>query len=75
MLVGLFNLFFRSPVLHSFSLYVGLLVYCGYVLFDTQKILFKVELGDRNYVEHALHLLTGKLLFTNFTIKAFLTFS
>ena len=58
-LVGLCNMFFHSEAIFSASLYLGLLVYCGYALYDTQQILKKVRLGDRRFVEHALTLFIG----------------
>merc|ERR1712137_1427411 len=56
MLVGLMNIFFRSEAMASAALYLGLMVYCGYTLFDTQVILERMHQGDRAYVDHALQL-------------------
>lgn len=32
------------------NMYVGLLIMCGFVLFDTQLIIEKAENGDKDYV-------------------------
>ena len=42
------------------QLYFGLLVFVGYMVVDTQDIIEKAHLGDRDYVKHSL------LLFTDF---------
>ena len=50
------NLFFHNQAIHSASLYLGLLIYAGYVLYDTQVILNKAKQGYDNAVGDALHL-------------------
>ncbi|GKD23041.1 bax inhibitor 1-like protein [Tanacetum coccineum] len=42
------------------SLYFGLLVFAGYMIYDTQDIIERAHLGDFDYVTHAL------ILFTDF---------
>lgn len=53
---ALFNLFFRSSFLVDVQIYLGLLVFCGYVLFDTQMMLEKVRSGNEDYMMHAVEL-------------------
>lgn len=55
-IVGFLNIFLRSPLLSMFRLYGGFMVFCGYVCFDTQLILIKYDLGDRDYIYHAMAL-------------------
>ena len=38
------------------QLYGGLLLFCGFVLFDTQLIVEKFNLGDNDYIWHSLGL-------------------
>jgi FtsH-binding integral membrane protein len=46
---------FRSMAF-GFELYLGLLVFSGYVLFDTQLIVERAAAGDMDHVRHALDL-------------------
>eukprot|EP01089_Gocevia_fonbrunei_P007319 TRINITY_DN183_c0_g1_i4.p1 TRINITY_DN183_c0_g1~~TRINITY_DN183_c0_g1_i4.p1 ORF type:complete len:123 (+),score=12.76 TRINITY_DN183_c0_g1_i4:290-658(+) len=54
--ISLFNIFFHSSLLLSLQLYGGLLVFCGFILYDTQLIVEKTRMGDKNYIDHALNL-------------------
>jgi len=54
--LGLSQLFFRSELIFNIQLYGGLLMFCGYILFDTQMIIEKASMGQRNPVRHALEL-------------------
>lgn len=35
---------------HQANLYLGLMLMCGFVLFDTQLIIEKAESGDKDYI-------------------------
>uniref|UniRef100_A0A7M4DZU7 Transmembrane BAX inhibitor motif-containing protein 6 n=1 Tax=Crocodylus porosus TaxID=8502 RepID=A0A7M4DZU7_CROPO len=53
---SLVNLFVGSTWLFTANLYVGLMVMCGFVLFDTQLIIEKAESGDKDYIWHCVDL-------------------
>lgn len=55
-LLSFANIFFQSSNLYALQLYGGLMVFSGYVVFDTQLILEKAELGSRDVIGHALEL-------------------
>lgn len=38
------------------QLYIGVIVMAGFILFDTQNIVEKVRIGNRDVVQHALDL-------------------
>jgi FtsH-binding integral membrane protein len=50
------NFFFQSTALFSAELYLGLAVFIGYVCADSQMIIERADLGDQDYVRHALEL-------------------
>ncbi|CAO2837868.1 unnamed protein product [Amaranthus hypochondriacus] len=52
------SIFGGSASLFKFELYFGLLVFLGYIVFDTQEIIEKAHFGDLDYVKHALTLFT-----------------
>eukprot|EP00752_Nemacystus_decipiens_P005180 g4700.t1 len=53
---SLLNVFLRNDFLLSVQLYAGLAIFCGYVIFDTQLIVEKASLGDRDFAWHAMEL-------------------
>jgi len=55
-ILGLANLFLRMEFLFNLSLYGGLLIFCGYVIYDTQLIVAKAEAGNFDYIRHTLDL-------------------
>ncbi|XP_061712359.1 bax inhibitor 1 isoform X1 [Cydia pomonella] len=55
-IMSLFNIFMQSRILYQTHLYLGLLMMCGFVLFDTQLIIEKRRLGNKDFVQHALEL-------------------
>eukprot|EP00088_Acartia_fossae_P038112 TRINITY_DN3940_c0_g1_i5.p1 TRINITY_DN3940_c0_g1~~TRINITY_DN3940_c0_g1_i5.p1 ORF type:complete len:263 (+),score=78.02 TRINITY_DN3940_c0_g1_i5:81-791(+) len=56
LILGLLNLFFRSQLLFQLHMYVGIVVFCGFIMFDTQIIIEKAKRGDRDFVGHSLDL-------------------
>ncbi|CAM9536671.1 unnamed protein product [Pylaiella littoralis] len=56
MAASLLNLFMRNEFLFSVQLYAGLAIFCGYVVLDTQLIVEKATLGDRDFAWHAAKL-------------------
>ena len=56
--MSLFNLFIRSDMLMNIQLYGGLLVMTGFALFDTQLIILKARMGNKDHVASALSLFT-----------------
>lgn len=43
-------------LLFQAHLYLGLILMCGFVLFDTQLIIEKRRMGNKDFVQHALEL-------------------
>lgn len=56
LVVSLASSFFRSSAALGVELWVGLVVFCGYVLYDTQRIVERAHDGDRDAKRHALEL-------------------
>lgn len=56
MILSLGNLFFRSYFVNQIQLYVGLAVMAGFILFDTQIIMEKCRMGNKDYIGHSLDL-------------------
>lgn len=52
----LFNLFLGSRFLYQINLYVGLIVMCLFVLYDTQLIIDRRSQGDTDYIWHSVDL-------------------
>lgn len=44
--------------IHKFEIYFGLLLFIGYIIFDTQMIIERADHGDHDYVKHSLELFT-----------------
>jgi len=55
-LLGFLNIFFRSTFILNVMLYVGLLVFCGFVCFDTQLIIEKAAQGNGDVIMDSLEL-------------------
>lgn len=56
LLSSLVNAFVGSAWLFTANLYLGLMLMCGFVLFDTQLIIEKAESGDKDYIWHCVDL-------------------
>ncbi|RIA98464.1 inhibitor of apoptosis-promoting Bax1-domain-containing protein [Glomus cerebriforme] len=50
------NAFMGSRLLFTAELYLGLFVFCGYVIYDTQLIIYRATYGSRDVVRHTLDL-------------------
>ncbi|PRP76923.1 putative Bax inhibitor 1 [Planoprotostelium fungivorum] len=53
---SLANMFFRSTFAFNAILYLGLLVFCGFVVFDTQLVIERAAVGNTDFVSDALGL-------------------
>merc|ERR1719411_612984 len=56
MFLGLLNIFFHSQLLFQAHLYLGLAIFCGFIMFDTQVIIEKARRGDKDFIAHSLDL-------------------
>jgi FtsH-binding integral membrane protein len=56
---SLFNLFFQSRGFYNVELYTGLLVFIGFIIYDTQMIIERVEMGMRDRVGDAANLFSN----------------
>lgn len=54
--LGLINIFFQSQLLFQVYLWGGLLVFCGFIVWDTQMIIEKKRRGDGDFIAHSLDL-------------------
>lgn len=50
------SIFGGSSAIYTFEIYFGLLVFLGYIIFDTQMIIEKADHGDYDYLKHSLDL-------------------
>jgi len=56
LLASILNIFFRSHTFIFMQLLIGLVVMSAFVLYDTQLIMEKFRMGDKDYVWHSLTL-------------------
>lgn len=59
-LLLLANLFLRSSLIYHIELYLGLFIMCGFIIYDTQLIVEKFRMGNKDFIAHAV------LLFVDF---------
>ncbi|KAM8708906.1 hypothetical protein ACLKA7_015815 [Drosophila subpalustris] len=55
-LLSLFNMIFKSYFVQITQLYVGVFVMAAFIVYDTQNIVEKCRMGNRDVVQHALDL-------------------
>lgn len=56
LLFSFVNLFLRWSLFYQAHLYVGLFLMCGFVIYDTQLIIEKHHMGNKDFIEHSLDL-------------------
>jgi len=54
--LGFLNIFFQSQLIFQAYLWGGLLVFCGFIMWDTQMIILKSRRGDKDFIKHSLEL-------------------
>lgn len=54
--LGFVNIFFGSQMLYQIHLYGGLLLFCAFILYDTQLIIEKHKNGDSDFLWHSVDL-------------------
>lgn len=50
------NLFIGSQFLFQAQLYLGLIVFCVFIMYDTANIIEKCRMGDTDHISHAMEL-------------------
>lgn len=55
-LLSFANIFFGSQLLYQIHLYAGLVIFCGFILYDTQLIIAKHKNGDNDFLWHSVDL-------------------
>jgi len=54
--LGFLNLFFQSTLIFQIYLWGGILLFCGFIMWDTQMIIEKRRRGDKDFIAHSLDL-------------------
>ena len=65
-IISLINLFLHSEILFKIDLYLGLVVFCMYIIYDTQMIIKEADDGNYDVIFHAM---TFYLDFINIFIR------
>ena len=60
------NLFLQSSILFQIDIYLGLVLFCFYIIYDTQMVIQEFEMGQNDIVHHAM---TFYLDFLNIFIR------
>jgi len=55
-LLSVVQIFVKSTLINNINLYLGLFMFCGYILYDTQLIIEKSDRGSTDFVWDALEL-------------------
>lgn len=55
-LFSIANIFFRSQIIYQGQLYIGLIAMSAFILYDTQAIMEKFRMGNRDPIGHSLDL-------------------
>jgi len=56
LLLSVAQIFMKSSLISNVTLYLGLFMFCGYILYDTQLIIEKADRGNNDFVWDALAL-------------------
>lgn len=48
--------FSKSHAMTQAHIWLGLAVFCGFIMFDTQLIIRKARMGDKDFIAHSLDL-------------------
>lgn len=56
MMASLMNMFFKSTAVSQGSLYIGLFAMAAFILYDTQAIVEKCRMGNKDSIQHSLDL-------------------
>ncbi|XP_042903365.1 bax inhibitor 1 [Parasteatoda tepidariorum] len=54
MIGGILNIFMGSYILFKAQIYIGLLVMCAFIVYDTQVIMEKRRMGEKDYIWHSI---------------------
>lgn len=58
--LSIFSVLYNTTFFTMMNLYGGLILFCFYVIYDTQMIIEKRHAGNKDYILHAMELFIGK---------------